>query len=258
VYANFWIAIGSTFLAWQMTNMNGKEFNTSLGLFIFFATLFAYNFQRITRHPKKNHPDDSERVNWIKKNRILLILITSIAGFMGGIFSLYLNTDQVIYLVIPGLISIFYAIGSIGLRNIAGMKIVWIGLVWAFAVGMPMIPNKVDFDLILIYFSTFTFIVALCIPFDIRDLNVDTKKKKTIPQVFGVKPSVYISLVLFTISYIVWIYLSHNWFLMLPFLGGFWLIFNVLNGKKQELYYSGLIDGLIVVTSCIFIATNGI
>jgi hypothetical protein len=250
--------MGSTFLAWQMTNMNSKEFSTPLGLFIFFATLFAYNFQRLTRHTKRNLPNDSERVKWIKKNRLLLILITSIAGFMAGIFSLYLNLDQIIYLVVPGLISIFYAIGSVGLRNITGMKIVWIGLVWAFAVGMPMIPNKLDVDIVLIYLSTFTFIVALCIPFDVRDLHVDAKKKKTIPQVIGVKPSIYFSLVLLTISYSIWIFLSNNWFFVIPFVAGLWLISKLLKGEKSELYYSGLIDGLIVLTSCIFIATNGI
>lgn len=258
VYANFWIAIGSSCLAWQMALMNGQKFTIELGLFIFFATLFSYNFQRLTRHSKKNFSNDSLRVRWIKKHRLFLVLIAIIAAFMSLIFSFQLNIDQLIYLVVPGMISIFYALGTIGLRNIPGMKIVWIGLVWAFTVGISMIPSKIDLNFGLIYFSTFTFIVSLCIPFDIRDLSVDSKKQKTIPQMIGKKWAIINALFFFSLSYVIWIYLSQNWLLIAPFVLGFLMILNVLRKKQPELYFSGLIDGQIIITSCIFIITHGI
>lgn len=90
--------------------------------------------------------------------------------------------------------------------------------------------------------------IAITIPFDVRDMDNDAQTKKTIPQLFGEVKAKYLSILLLVISQGILIYVY-------PFdLYGV-LIFTILSilvlrqSKKsnQELYFSGLIDGLLLL-----------
>ena len=221
-------------------------------LFVFFSTLFAYNFQRLARHKETIFNYDSERVVWIKSNRILIIIISSI-GLLGALsFSFLIEFYQLMFIAIPGVVSIFYALGKWSLRNVPGTKIVWIGLVWAFSIGMVLFRQLPTSLLIFYMLGVFLYIISLCIPFDIRDMKVDDKNKKTIPQLLGKKKSIVLSTVLMLASHLIFFSLTRNWILSLSLISGLVLLILSLKDRK-ELFYSGLIDGHIIFHSLIII-----
>jgi len=63
-------------------------------------------------------------------------------------------------------------------------------------VGLVVIEGQLAItnDIILLFLSRLFFVLAITIPFDIRDLSFDSLSMKTIPQIFGVKKSIYLSL----------------------------------------------------------------
>ena len=72
------------------------------------------------------------------------------------------------------------------------MKIFLIAIVWTFVTTI-LVANEDDkllwHKLIPIIIDRFCFVLAITIPFDIRDLKYDDKRIKTIPILFGVAGS---------------------------------------------------------------------
>ena len=83
---------------------------------------------------------------------------------------------------------------SFGLRTIPSLKLILIALIWSWVcVVTPQLLffSHVDFSFSII---VFTFILAITIPFDIRDLNYDSENLKTLPQIVGSTVCVLIAL----------------------------------------------------------------
>lgn len=222
--------------------------------FVFFATLFSYNFQRLTRHKKDLKQCDSERVIWIKQNRKFLLIITLISGITTLSLSVTLSLTEIVFLALPGAISILYSLGNFGLRNLPSLKIILISLVWAAsAVFQTIFKSNFEYNLWLM-FGVFLYIFSLCIPFDVRDLDVDEANKKTIPQLFGIRKSIFIAVLLFSFSQIIMFWLTGNYWVIISFISGITLLILSLKGRR-ELFYSGIIDGHIILSSFIIILT---
>ncbi|MDC1335737.1 hypothetical protein N8221_00560 [Flavobacteriaceae bacterium] len=62
---------------------------------------------------------------------------------------------------------------------------------------MPFIESEQIYykDSFVLFFQFFVFVVIYTIPFEIRDLNYDSNELRTIPQIFGIEKSKYISYV---------------------------------------------------------------
>ncbi|WP_310467153.1 hypothetical protein [Chryseobacterium ginsenosidimutans] len=80
------------------------------------------------------------------------------------------------------------------IRRIPLLKVFYVGLVWALMNCWLTLP---EFN-IPIFFISFFFITALVLPFDIRDMKVDTVK--TFPTIIGVQNTKYIAYLLVFIS----------------------------------------------------------
>jgi 4-hydroxybenzoate polyprenyltransferase len=94
------------------------------------------------------------------------------------------------------LLSLLYAVK---LRDIPYLKIYLIAASWCFStILLTVLENKliVDLEIILSMIGRFFFIVAITIPFDIRDVNFDKKRLKTLPILFGVERSKKIALIM--------------------------------------------------------------
>lgn len=85
---------------------------------------------------------------------------------------------------------------DIYIRKIPLLKVFYVGLVWALMNCWLTLP---EFN-IPIFLISFLFITALVLPFDIRDMNVDTVK--TFPALIGVQNTKYIAYVLVFLSVI--------------------------------------------------------
>jgi len=196
-----------------------------------------------------------DRVDWIKSHQVLVYSITLISFILSVYFGLSLLPKVWLLFIFSGFISFFYVwkiplLKGKNLRDIPGIKIYLIALVWiAICVIMPFILNSnSDYYFIsVLSISLFLFMVAITIPFDIRDIKLDDVSKKTIPQLIGVKKSVYLSIVLLIASQILLQSLiSFNWGILLFTLIG---ISALLKAKQpqHELFYSAAIDGLLII-----------
>jgi hypothetical protein len=85
------------------------------------------------------------------------------------------------------------------LRQIGGLKVYVIALVWTFtSVFLPVINTDVTLnaDVVILAIQRFYFVLVLMFPFEIRDLIYDSLKLATIPQKIGVKKTKVIGVLL--------------------------------------------------------------
>ncbi len=237
-----------------------------LGL-LFCSTLALYNFSILQSKPEKPENSRFQRVRWIFSHYRLMITLTFISAIAIIPLSFFLNTSSKLLLIGLGLISIAYnlPIFSINdkrfsLRNIPGVKLFIIAMVWAAScVLLPIFAieenNSVAITLnetILLFSKRFFFIAAITVPFDIRDIFQDKSNElKTIPVIFGEKNSLLICQVLLA-TYLLLLFsfterIDGNFFALslTIFLSG-WLIFKS-KWKKNEYYYFLFLDGTMIL-----------
>jgi hypothetical protein len=94
------------------------------------------------------------------------------------------------------------------------------------------------------------YIVAATIPFDVRDLLYDQPSQRTIPQLAGVNGSKWIGVSLLLMStYLLFFWapaIIKNPLTYLAYIGmGVLILFS--NKRRKEMYFSGLIDGWIII-----------
>jgi hypothetical protein len=178
-----------------------KEYTSAS--FVFFSTILSYNFIRFYNISLF----ETKITHWIKNHRKSLILlnILSLIGFFYFFFKLRL---EAIYLLLPFFFAtIFYIVPVYpkqkNLRSVATLKLFLIAFSWAgVTVLFPLIQNEIYFtgEVWVLFLQRFLIILAITIPFDLRDLNYDNIELKTLPQLIGIKKSKnigYLATVLF-------------------------------------------------------------
>lgn len=173
----------------------------TINLFVFFATLFTYNFQRLVRMDVRG--ELSHRQLWLQANKRGLWLITIVSAVATVYFSLSLSNDSLVLLIPLGAIALMYPLPLFywqkkwwRLREIPVVKIFLIALVWTLvSVGLLVTEHHIPLttDVCLLFVHRLCFVFAITIPFDIRDLKYDRLQLKTIPTVFGEEKARYIS-----------------------------------------------------------------
>ena len=130
------------------------------------------------------------------------------------------------------------------MRQIAGLKIYVIALVWTFTtVILPLYNSNqnLNVDVLLTSIQRFIFIIILMLPFEIRDLNYDSLKLATIPQKIGVKNTKIIGVFLLMIFFLLEYFkdeVSNNSIMTTLVITFFTLLSVVFSSKKQSKYYS--------------------
>ncbi len=154
--------------------------------FLFFGTIVCYNFVKYGVEAKKY----LLVANRYHKNIQLFSFIS--AAVM--LYHAYFLKFEVWFAVLAlALVSVLYAIPILprakNLRNLGGFKIFIVALVWMGAtVMLPVLSAKYEFywDVQLVAFQRFIFVLVLLIPFEIRDLKYDDLELKTLPQRYGI------------------------------------------------------------------------
>ena len=131
-----------------------------------------------------------------------------------------------------------------GLRSVPGLKLFVISSVWAFITAyVPAIWNG-DSG-IWLFIERFFWTMALTIPFDVRDVKLDSHSIKTLPHLIGAKNSIYVA------HCAIWMSFSLQVLVFaMPLISTFavYLIFGTViilaRGERGDLYYSFLIEGL--------------
>ena len=176
----------------------------------------------------------------------------------------HLERHTFLLIGVLGLITFLYAIPIIpkkifiddqkNLRQIGGLKIYVIALVWTFTtVILPLYNNDqiLNADVLVTSIQRFLFIIILMLPFEIRDLNYDSVKLATIPQKIGVKKTKIIGVFLLMIFFLLEYFkdeVSSNSILASLVVTLFTLLSVLFSSKKQSKYYSAFwVESLPVV-----------
>ena len=158
--------------------------NYEISQFVFFATIVAYNFQRIVRL-KKGHEHSYK--NWLDKNKKEIYILMFLAGAVSVYLFFGFKSSTQLAILFTGNLCIFY---PYGLRKIPFAKIFIISLVWAVSTMLLLVfENNITISQNIIWqlVSRFLFVFAITIPFDIRDIKYDSQNVITIPLFFGLK-----------------------------------------------------------------------
>ena len=137
------------------------------------------------------------------------------------------------------------------MREIPHLKIHLIAISWvAVLITFPMVNEEWFTNVILYSIAHYLYVLAVTIPFDIRDLKYDLKEHRTIPQVVGVKASKAVSLVLLIGFVAIMVYVNcdllYNWAFYGAVLVQIALVL-LMTEKRSDFYCAGLIDGSIAL-----------
>jgi len=259
-YSHLIIALGAgvtAYISGLSLGLGGdmSEAATLIGAF----TGLGYTVQRLIKTQFFPLSAPPERIAFMKKYGVGLIVAWGIV-FMAVIMIVAVDFSAsanafVIFLII---ISIAYA--AIPLREKAYLKLPLIAGVFALAtVVYPVLLagfKLSDFTpiLVTVLLARVLYIAGITIPFDVRDLNIDSVNMKTMPQQIGTKRSLQRAVILVGGSGVLWAGLL----IMeaIPQIVGYSLLIHaiisipfvspILAGRnRSEFFYSIVLDGLI-------------
>ena len=264
LFGNIYVALGAVCLIQSsLIQLQTSNFLLPYSFLTFFATLFIYNLQRIFYSRQKENSIGSIRRKWIFENQFSIKLLC-IIGFIGVVITFFFVDYKIIFYLSPLLIlSIAYFLPSIKLRKNAWFKLLTLSLVWTMATAVvPMILSDVPlscFPAQLHIFVRFTFMIAICIPFDIRDFDIDKEDNiSTIPHILGETATRWIAFAIM-LFYILLIMTEHSiWMFDRATYYGLMIsaIINTLlvllsNSKRGEYFYVAMIDGTMILQGVI-------
>jgi len=262
IYSNIWIGLGAvSFSLLYFQCFNVPIDNQFLG-FIFTATFFTYNFQRLVKLRFDKDATNGFRFSWIQANQNLVISLTVLSGSICAVLSYGYVIRHWHLLAIIAFFSFFYVwrlpFSKYNLRSIPLLKIYLVGITWIFTcILLPHLEfghGKIDERLILFASSLFLFIIAITIPFDIRDVDKDEAEKRTIPQLIGVNRAKYLAILLYCLSHIGLMFFLGFWdygILISAIFGTIVLYFTKV--ERTDNYFSILVDSLLIT---IFLLLN--
>lgn len=273
IYSNVFIALSavtlfaSTFALWNL-----KIESTSTLLVVFSGTFILYNLSRLVSLKNLGKVFQTPRLQWMLSRIPKIISWNAISGLVFLVSFFTMPSEYRRGFLLVGLVALLYAIPVFGfkrLRDIPYIKIFLIAGVWAYlTLAWPLMAEGVEWRLwIFPFVERFLFILAITIPFDVRDSEMDQAYGlKTLASLFGsvralrVAGIILISLALLNLGALAF----PQWFAqnLLEFSNpilfgeekflfsaavytiGAFVVFYSLN-QKQDVYFFGFIDGLM-------------
>lgn len=187
------VALAVYALSWITLTKFGLNYDENVLYFNFYATITGYNFVKYFGIAKWHH---RSLAKWLKIIQIFSLICFVLLCYYG----LQLQTKLLFIIGVFAVITFLYAIPFLpkrlyldtqqNLRDISGLKVYVIALVWSgVTVLIPILNNNyvIDADVIITLLQVFIFVIVLMLPFEIRDLRYDSLKLATIPQKVGVK-----------------------------------------------------------------------
>lgn len=244
--------------------MIGRPPSFSLLLLVFVATVFLYSFHRVIGL-KKVAKEGGARHEWARKNLWLGRSIPILAAIAGCLLAFWAPLGAVLLLLPAGGLSLSYSLPVfpvkgrwLRLRDLPGAKVFIIAAVVAYVtVFIPLIGSGGHWVAIFQnmgpwWLHRFLFILAITIPFDIRDYNLDLSAGlKTIPTSLGLTGAkVMASLALVGFAVLSWGFYLDGELPAWPFLLSASVVFPLIllaHPKRSEYYYSLLLEGSMVL-----------
>ena len=267
IYSSLHVAIVVTLFCAETFIFTCHEIDILYLGIVFCSTLFLYSLHRIIGISKIKEEYIEGRYKIILKYKSHLVVYAIIA-LIGIISCLALSSLGYLLFMVPlGIVSLLYSIPFLSnnrrLRDIHYIKIFLIGIVWSAVSIAPIAfsDQTIEWSILgLVAIEKFIYIIAITIPFDIRDIDIDQSLvTKTLPHYLGITKSyltsyglILVSLLIYCIAAIV-----SNQTQTIPYI----IIASVVSliailisrGKKSDYYYSGILDGVIGIRALIII-----
>jgi 4-hydroxybenzoate polyprenyltransferase len=196
LFSSIFIALCAIGLCIETNILLGVPLNNfSFYCFVFGATLVQYNLHYLL---KKEAVPNSERLRWSQKNRMIhvIFLLTGILLILFSFFSFHL--EHFVILALLGCISVLYSFPFLPfgkkrrIKDYGFLKIITLALLWTLVtVWFPVNGWQTDHGLFAFVFAKrFVFMLVLCLLFDVRDIEIDSKEYiNTLAVVLGKKKS---------------------------------------------------------------------
>ncbi|MFD2551842.1 hypothetical protein ACFSQP_08440 [Bizionia sediminis] len=251
------VALSAASLTWVSYLNYGIPASKAVLFFVFFATIVGYNFVKFFGLAKFHHRSLSRGLKSIQ-------LLTVCAIVFGGYFAFQLKWASLLYFFGFGMVTFLYASPFIpvkttvyyqqNLRNLSGIKIYVIALVWmGVTVFVPLVtaPVALEFAVFWACLQRFVFVLALMLPFEMRDMQYDSLKLATIPQKIGIKNTKIMGIFLMALFWLTTMVMP----LAMPIATGIQMVIgllvvcSVLYAKQnQSKYYSSFwVEGIPVL-----------
>lgn len=251
------VALNVFALTWITLLEFGISYDEPVLCFNFFATITGYNFVKYFGLAKFHHRSLASRLKVIQVFSFVCFIALCYYAFQ-------LEVKTWLYILLLGAITFFYAIPFLprnifidnnqNLRQIGGLKIYVIGLVWSgVTVLLPILDNEIAIttDVLLTVLQRYVFVLILMIPFEIRDLQYDSLKLSTIPQRIGIRKTKFIGFFLLVSFFFLELFkdkTSNENVLILAIVTLITLLFVLFSKKQQAKYYSSFfVEGLPVL-----------
>ena len=259
LYSSLHIGLCCVFLYLFTIERFGFEVDYAYLSFILSSTIFTYSIHRIIGMNKVRKFAHQGRFAVISEYRTHIIFYAIIGGFVCAYTFLGFPFSRMKLLLLAGIISILYTLPVFGksmrLRDFSFVKIFLIAFVWAIVTeSIPLYEAGTDPKIIMVLFlERVLFFIAITIPFDIRDIEVDRANKvKTIPSALGKHKSIILALSLLVICIAIELHLSQSYqftgyisAIVAYILAG--IMIYLVKDKSDDYYFSGLMDGAILL-----------
>ena len=211
------------------------------------------------------------RTNWTRRNRHWHFIIFGLGLLLA--FYCFLKMHEVLLIIslVLGVLSFAYTIpllppellGVRSLRDWGLSKIFTLTAVWTIVTCiLPMLfwnknPLSYPYEIAM----RFVFMFALCVAFDVRDMETDLKRKiQTLPNLIGFQKSMWLmkgTLVLFLVLSVIqyWRYPSVGRLVaeILTTILCF-VVLKKVTPQRNEQYFLGWVDGMMLVYGLLIIA----
>lgn len=235
----------------------GLPTDVNMLCFIFFASIVGYNFVKYFGLAKMHR---RSMASWLRVIELFTLLCFLFMCYF--VFKLELNTVLIIsgfgavtfMYAIPFLPKRFFVDKHQNLRSISGLKVYLIGLVWAgVTVFLPLVNEHYAFDddVLLTFIQRFVFIIALMLPFELRDLKYDSLKLGTIPQKIGVNRTkmlgIVLGLIFFSLEFLKTHLIGH--YVLVQFIITIILLLSIIFSRKEQsdVYTAFWVEGIPLV-----------
>ncbi len=230
------------------------------------ATLLLYNFSLWLSKPKDPSKSAYLRTRWVFENEWVLWVNSALAliGLLLAVREIHLLS--LFFLAGIGIVSVAYSFPFfpynnkwVGLRQLPGVKIFHIALVWVLSsVCFPAYELYLNgwqpdvIKLVSLFCLKFVFLIICTLPFDIRDIKQDSYYHlKTIPNMIGAVKAIrlcYFLLLLHSIAILLTPFsLALKIGILVTNIGVALLLKTVVFRNAERYHYAYLLDFALVV-----------
>jgi 4-hydroxybenzoate polyprenyltransferase len=251
-YSNIFISLCTASLAAYTLTFFSITVDVELVLITFGTTFLLYNTQQLLLGYLLVRKSP-ERKAWLEKNRVLLLLMALVAP--AEAYPVLSSPMSFMFVYAVALfISLLYFLPFTNLRSIPFLKSLIVGTVWVLVcvvaplAGTEPTDAKINFSLAQLFFIT-----ALCVLFNIRDMEQDKLTNTfTVPVLYGINAAKVFA-VLLLLAYLGACYFTNAGFkhmttALVTFLLGVYLSLRS-SPKRHGFFYLYAVDGLIMVQS---------